>query len=106
LLEDILDAIREVLTTTPATQDEFKANKLLQSHVVRNIQIIGEAVARLSTALKDANPAVPWRSIAGMRNAVVHVYFRVDWDEVYRTATRDVLPLKTQLEAILASLPP
>lgn len=105
-LGDILDAIDEILSTTPATQAEFEANKLVQSHLVRNIQIIGEAVSRLSKALKEAHPAIPWRAMAGMRHAVVHNYFEVDWDEVFRTATHDVPPLKAQVQAILASLPP
>jgi len=41
-----------------------------------------------------------------MRHVVVHDYFEVDWDEVYRTAQKDVPALKPQIEAILASLPP
>jgi uncharacterized protein with HEPN domain len=44
--------------------------------------------------------------MAGMRHAVVHNYFEVDWEEVFRTATHDVPPLKPQVQAILASLPP
>ena len=105
-LGDIVEAIDEVISTTPPTRAEFDANKLVQSHVIRNIQIIGEAVSRLSNGLKDAHPAVPWRQIVGMRHAIVHDYFDVDWDEVYRTAINDIPPLKSQIEAILASLPP
>jgi len=106
LLEDILDAIAEVLDVTPSSRAEFDANKLIRSHVLRHIQIIGEAVSRLSAELKSRHPEVPWRSIAGMRHAIVHAYFEVDWNEVYGAATRDVPPLKSMIQAIVDSLPP
>jgi uncharacterized protein with HEPN domain len=106
LLGDMLDAIDEVLSTTPATRAEFDADKLVRSHVLRNIQIIGEAAWRLPQSIKDTNPVVPWRAIAGMRHAIVHDYFEVDWDAVWEVTQRHVATLKPQVEAIIASLPP
>jgi len=106
LLEDMLDSIREVMDATPPTRGEFDTNKFVQSHLLRHIQIIGEAASRLSNALKAQHPQVPWRNIVGMRHAIIHDYFEIDWSEVHRTATRDVPALKPQIESILASLPP
>ena len=105
LVQDALDAIAEVIDTTPATRIEFDANKLVRSHVLRNIQIIGEACWRMSQPLKDSHPQVPWRQIAGMRHVLVHDYFQVNWDRVYHTARNHVPLLKPQLDAVLASLP-
>jgi uncharacterized protein with HEPN domain len=96
LLQDILDSIAV----------EFDANKLVQSHVLRHIQIVGEAAWRLTTDLKDHHAEIPWKKIEGMRHVLVHDYFKVNWERVYETAHNHVPPLKPQIEAILASLPP
>lgn len=82
LLQDILDSIAEVLATAPGTQAEFDGNKLVQSHVLRHIQIVGEAAWRLSTDLKDSHPEIPWKKIEGMRHVLVHDYFKVNWQRV------------------------
>lgn len=106
LLLDILESIAEVLETTPPTQVQFDSNKLVGSHILRHIQIIGEASWRLSKPLKDQHPEVPWKQIAGMRHVLVHDYFEVNWKRVYETARDHVPALKPRIEAIHATLPP
>jgi uncharacterized protein with HEPN domain len=106
LVQDALDAVGEVMDTTPPTRQAFDQNKLVRSHVLRNIQIIGEACWRMSQTLKDQHPQVPWRQIAGMRHVLVHDYFQVNWDRVYDTAVKHVPLLKPQLDAVLEALPP
>jgi uncharacterized protein with HEPN domain len=106
LLQDMLEAIDEVVGTTPPTHAAFDADKFLRSHLLRHIQIIGEAACRLSPALKDANTQVPWKLIVGMRHVLVHDYFEVNWARVYETARDHVPALKPSIQAILDSLPP
>jgi len=106
LLADILDAIHEIQETTPSQREDFFANKLVQSHVLRHIQIIGEAVSRLSNELKAQNAHLPWHAIAGMRHAIVHDYFEIDWNEVFDTAIRDIPPLQQQIRDILHAIAP
>lgn len=103
LIQDILEAIQEVMDCTPTARGAFDADKFLRSHLLRNIQIIGEASTRLSKEIKEKNPQVPWREITGMRHAIVHDYFEIDWNEVYNTAVGDVPVLKSLFEVILVS---
>lgn len=106
LLQDMLDAINEVVETTPAAKADFDADKLVRSHVLRHIQIIGEAAWRVSDGIKAAWPQVPWKQIAGMRHVLVHSYFEVNWARVYETARNHVPALRPQVEAILRSVGP
>ena len=59
--------------------------------------MIGEASKRLSLAFRDANPSIPWRQMAGMRDKLIHAYDAVDVEEVWRTATVDVSALAAAL---------
>jgi uncharacterized protein with HEPN domain len=104
LLQDILDAIDEVGRYLPDEREDFDEDPPLQSHIYRNIMIVGEAAYRLSTELKGRHPEVPWRQIEGMRHVLVHDYFKVDWDEVYRTAADDIPALQGQIQAIVDGL--
>jgi uncharacterized protein with HEPN domain len=105
-LEDILGAIDEVAKYFPNDRGAFDRDPLLQSHIFRHVMIVGEASWTLSQQIKDAHPHIPWKQMAGMRHIMVHDYFKVDWNVVYRTAKDNLPALRPQIEAILASLPP
>ncbi len=105
LLLDMLEAIDEVLDTLPATRGAFDADKFVRSHILRHVQIIGEAAWRLSEAIKRRHPDVPWKQMAGMRHVLVHDYFEVNWARVYDTARNDVPRLKPMILGILESIP-
>lgn len=72
--------------------------------VVRSLEIIGEAAARVSKNLKDASPKIKWSSMVGMRNKIVHEYLEVDYQVVWETVKNDLPPLKIQIGKILSSL--
>ena len=105
-LQDILDAIETIAQYLPPDRAAFDRDPPVQSHVYRHLMIIGEAAWSLSQSIKDQNPHVPWKQIEGMRHIMVHDYFKVDWNIVYATARTDVPALKSQVEAMLRSLPP
>jgi uncharacterized protein with HEPN domain len=103
-LQDILDSIAAIQRHTPPTRPAFDSNEPVRSHILLHIQIIGEAASRLSQTLRDGNPRVPWRQIIAMRNILTHVYFGIDWNEVWQVAVRDIPTLKPQIAAMLASI--
>ena len=72
--------------------------------MIRQLEIIGEAGKRVSSPLRAKHAEVPWPTIAGMRNKLIHDYFGVDLEKVWITTQKDRLPLKDQIQAILAEL--
>lgn len=83
--------------------EDLRANLLTQSAIMRQLEIMGEATKRLSTAFRDAHPNVPWRRIAGLRDVLIHSYDELDLDKVWETVVRDVPAIIPELETIIAS---
>jgi uncharacterized protein with HEPN domain len=106
LLQDIVDAVAEAKNYFPSDRKQFDENPPLQSHLYLQVVIIGEAASRLSKALKQNNPQVPWKRVEGMRHVLIHDYFKIDWDILYGTLRDDLSPLGTQIQAILAATAP
>lgn len=82
----ILEAIRRIRTYTAEGESQFMADTRTQDAVLRNLQILGEAAKKVSPKMLGEHPEVPWRSMAGLRDRVVHDYFGVSltivWDVV------------------------
>ena len=97
----IRDCIGHVLSYTKGGKAEFMSSSLIQDAVVRNFEIIGEAVKNLSPELKESHPEIPWRRIARMRDKAIHHYFGLDWDLVWEVVELHIPQLQTTVEAIL-----
>ena len=67
--------------------------------LARCVEIVGEAASRLSTEAQASTPAIPWPAIVGMRNRLIHAYFDVDTEIVWKTVTEELPALATQLRA-------
>ena len=104
-LEDILEAITQIEAEKANGKETFENSQLVQVWMVHHLMIIGEAVRSIDPAVRAKYPSVPWRQIAGMRNILVHDYFRINKDIVWETVETHVPPLKTQVELILSQFP-
>lgn len=71
--------------------------------VVRAIEVIGEAASRVSDETRAANPAIPWSAIVGMRNRLVHGYFDIDTEIVWKTATGEIADLLPRRRALIGN---
>jgi uncharacterized protein with HEPN domain len=81
--------------------ERFSAERMIRSAVIHELQIIGEAVSKISKALKHRYPSVPWAEIVGFRNVVVHEYFGVDAEIVWRTATLNAPKIRSLIVNVL-----
>lgn len=104
-LRDVLDAARLIQEfVTGYDLERFRADLRTSSAVIRQFEIMGEATKQLSLSLRQANPDIRWRTIAGMRDVLIHGYRGVDLAEVYKAATVSVPDLVPRFERILAGL--
>jgi uncharacterized protein with HEPN domain len=98
-LIDIISSARLVkLFVAGLTKEQFLSDIKTQSAVLYQLLVMGEAVKRLSREFRSLHPEVPWQLIAGMRDHLIHGYDVIDWEEVWKTANRDVPDLLTQIE--------
>ena len=84
-----------------SSYEQFLADSKTQDAVIRNLQVIGEAVKRLSVSLRQTHCDVPWREIARMRDTIVHDYFGINYDIVWTVARQELSTVLPQIEALL-----
>jgi uncharacterized protein with HEPN domain len=92
-----IDAIRDY---TADGQKAFFSDGKTQDAVIRNIEIIGQAVKGISEDTRALAPTVPWRQIAGMRDKLIHEYFGVDLALVWDVVEQELPGLRLQLEKL------
>ncbi len=104
-LTHIIEATQEAMSYVEGVdRAAFDANRMLQHSVVRCIEIVGEASARLSPKLRNENHHIPWPDMIGMRNRIVHAYFDIDIEIVWKTITEDLPALLPAIVAISENL--
>lgn len=88
------------------TYADLLADRALQYLCIHCLEIMGEAAAGIDTAYRDRHPAIPWRSAIAMRHRLIHGYFDIDLEIVWRAATEDIPALVPALQPLLAERSP
>jgi uncharacterized protein with HEPN domain len=100
-LLDIREAIENIQRYAARGKDAFSEEELIQTWVLHHIQILGEAAARISDEFQEQHPYIPWFKIVGMRNILVHDYFKIDVNAVWSVVENELPTLYDQIKHIL-----
>jgi uncharacterized protein with HEPN domain len=97
----IRDALAAIRRYTAGGEEKFLAEEMIQDAVIYNLAIIGEAVKKLPSRLRTAHPEIPWKSIAGTRDIVIHEYDSTEILKVWAIVTHDLPRLRKTIQAML-----
>ncbi len=101
-VQDIQEASRRIAAyTAEMSYEAFLTDTKTQDAVVRNLEIIGEATKNLSEDLRNQHSEIPWKSLAGVRDKLIHHYFGVNFDIVWQIVTVELPQVTTPLTKIL-----
>ena len=97
-VNDIREAIRRISSYLgDMSYEAFARDTKTQDAVIRNVEIIGEAAKGVSEELRVENPHIPWKSMAGMRDRLIHHYFGANLDVVWQVASTELPELAPEL---------
>ncbi len=103
---DILAAIADIRADTMDMDlATFEKNPVVIRSVLYSIGVIGEAVKAIDPDFKAAHPEIPWRAIAGIRDRIVHEYFRTNTRRIWDVVQDDLDPLEKALKSAFSSTP-
>ena len=97
-LNDIFECIEKIEEyLKDFTLNDFEEDTKIQDAVLRRLEIIGEAVKKLPKDYKDKYPEIPWRDIAGTRDVLIHEYFGINFELIWKTIKEDLPALKEKV---------
>ncbi len=101
-LEDIYSSIQKMEKYIKGmTFDDFEKDNKTIDAVIRNLEILGEASKNLSPITRKQTPDIPWRSMIAVRNKVIHEYFGIDYEILWRTIKDDLPAVKKVIKLLL-----
>lgn len=104
-VEDILESIKAIEEFVEGMNfKDFEKDKKTVFAVIRSIEIIGEATKNIPTSIRNNNPKIPWKEMAGMRDKVIHEYFGVDLNVVWNTIKEKISQIKPLMKDMIKNL--
>lgn len=104
-LQDILDAVNDIESfVDDMTYEAFIKDRKTLNAVVRSIEIIGEASKNIPETMKTKYKELPWKQMAGMRDKLIHAYFGIDTETLWKAVKENIPPLKKAIQKILKEL--
>ena len=76
-------------------------NRMVKDAIIRELEIIGEAAKNVSQDFREKYKEIPWKDMAGMRDKLIHEYFGVDINIVWKVITKELPALKEKIEEVL-----
>ncbi len=101
-LQDIIDSINDIESFTAGmTFEDIIQDKKTINAVIRSIEVMGEAAKKIPNSIRDKNPSVPWKKMGGMRDKLIHEYFGVDNEILWKTIKYSLPGLKDKIGKVL-----
>ncbi len=98
-LRHMLDATQEAISFAKGKiREDLDGDRMLLLSLVKDIEIVGEAATKASEDCRREHPEIPWKNIVAMRNRLIHGYFEIDLDIVWKTVAEELPPLLVLLQ--------
>ncbi len=105
-LWDMLDAAEAIMVfVSNRTFHDYQRDRMLRNAVERNMEIIGEAANRISDSFQKSHSEIPWKSIIGQRNILIHEYGEIKNERIWAVVTKRIPELIQFLEPLLPTNP-
>ena len=102
-LSHISECIDKIATYTKDGKEAFMADEMIRDAVLRNLEVIGEAVGKVSLEYRRAHPEIAWRNARELRNVLIHNYMGINTERVWSAITNRLPAFKAQIDALLAA---